>query len=412
MSQKLDAELAQTGTRFRIYPQNKNLKGFSEPEVIYINDKPGSIKAGPQDERMYVIDVKDKNKYEYPYLPPYSGLHYPFVQPDNEGHFDYINTNDRDFGSAAMYASIRRVLDIWEDYFGKTIPWSFRAQYSRLEIIPRIKWDNAHAGYGFIEFGFPRKHNMPWELDLKNPHCENFDVVAHELGHLIKYGVIGFPDSEENSTDEYGGHHEAFADLISIISLLHFDSVVNHLLENTKGNLFSENELSRIGELNDNETIRSAFNYMKMSDMSGASEEHELSLPFTGGAFDILVEIYEHNLIEQGIISEELGKKSYHAEADEILGIQKEFEGYFIDKKDEFKTALLDARDYFGRLMAVTWGQTSPNKLYYSTVVRNMIDADMELSSGKYSEIIRDCFKWREIIRSINDNSLRTWEIN
>ena len=410
MSQKLDTKLAQTGTRFRIFVQNKNLEGFNEQEVIYINAKPGTIKAGPEDDRMYVIDAKDKNPYNYPYLPSYNGEHYPPVEPDSEGHFDYINPSDRTFGAVSMYASIRRVLDIWEDYFGRTIPWFFRAHYSRLEIIPHIIWDNAHAGYGFIEFGFPPKGDG--NIDFENPYCENFDIVAHEFGHIIKYSVIGFPSSEKNETYEYGGHHEAFADLVGIVSLLHFDNVVNHILENTKGDLFSVNELSRVGELNESKCIRSAFNYMKMSDMIGVTEEHDLSLPFTGGAFDVLVEIYEHNLIEQGTIPEELGKRSYHAGRSEIPEIQEEFEQYFKDKKEEFKTALLEARDYFGRLMAVAWDKTAADNLYYSTVVANMIDADMKLSNGKYGEIIRDCFKWREIIKSINPNLLRTWKIN
>ncbi|WP_051623419.1 hypothetical protein [Clostridium hydrogeniformans] len=410
MSQELDTKLSETGTRFRVYPQNKNLKGFNEPELIYINSKPGTIKAGPQDDRMYVIDAKNKNPYDHPYLPPYSGQHYPNVEPDSEGHFDYIDPKDRAFGSTSMYASIRRVLDIWEDYFGKAIPWFFRAHYSRLEIIPRIVWNNAHAGYGFIEFGFPRKNHL--STDFENPYCENFDVVAHELGHIIKYEVIGFPDSEESETYEYGGHHEAFGDLISIVSLLHFDSVLNHLLDNTKGNLFSINELSRVGELNESESIRSVFNDMKMSDMLDVTEEHDLSLPFSGGAFDVLVEIYEHNLIEQGTIPENLAKRSYHADEVELPGIEEEFKQHFKDKKEEFKTALLDARDYFGKLMALTWDKTSPNNLYYSKVVTNMIDADMELSNGKYSKIIRDCFEWREIIKSIDNNLLRTWRVN
>ncbi|MCI0428388.1 MAG: hypothetical protein L0Z46_10270 [Nitrospiraceae bacterium] len=403
MSQTLDARLKESGTRFLIYPQHKSLKGFTKPEIVYLNAVPGTIRAGPEDHAIYVVDAMDKPPYEWPQLPPYTGPRHPPAKPDMNGHFDNIKPTERAFSSATMFATVRRVLDIWEDFFGRNLPWFFRVTYPRLELIPRVEWDNAHSGYGFLEFGFGR---TPGGIDHTNPYCENFDVLAHELGHSIKNEVIGWP-TRDRETLEYRGHHEAFGDLVAIVASLHFETVVDHLLEYTKGNLFSANELARVGELSKTREIRRAFNYEKMSTVN-RGEEHDLSLPFTGGAFDVFVEIYEQNLIERGAITKELGERSYNAQGAEIPGIQQEFQQYFKNKKKDFYGGLVDARDYFGKLMARAWDKTSKNDLYYSKVLTNMIDADVELSGGKYGRLIRDNFEWREITTSVDPQLLKT----
>lgn len=405
MSQFLDAQARENGTKFLVYPQNKKLRGFEQPEVVYINFPPGSIQAGPEDEKMYVVDAKDKLQYKFVWeKPPYKGSRFPPVQPNEEGHFDHILPNTRAFSSTVMYATVRRVLDIWEDYFGHSIQWYFHKDFDKLELIPRVEWANAHSGNGFLEFGFGR--NPDRSIDHSNPYCENFDVLAHEMGHTIKNSTIGQPKSRDTDTREYHGHHEAFGDLVAIVSVMHFHSVINHILKNTKGNLFSVNELSRMGELSQSREIRMAFNDIKMSDVDDPSEEHMLSQPFTGGAFDILVEVFQHNLIERGFISEKLGKRAFHAKGSEIDAVQNEFNQCYQGKEAEFKEALLDARDYFGKLMAKAWSNTSPDNLSYGEVLNNIIEADKELNEGKYNQTILDCFDWREIVPAVDDSQM------
>ncbi|MCY8953216.1 hypothetical protein MOE39_05015 [Bacillus cereus] len=398
MSQLLDAHAKEYGTKFLVYPQNKTVPGFENPEVLYINSPPKLIQAGPEDERMYVVDALNKKQFDHPDSPPfsypYNGPHLPAVQPNAEGHFDHVRPGSREFSAAAMYATVRRVMDIWEDYFGREIPWSF--DYPKLLLIPRVEWDNAQSGpAGFLEFGFPLNENET-DFDRENPYCENFDVLAHEIGHTIKNSVIGRPQIQ--MTNEYRGHHEAFGDLIAIVSTLHFDSVINRLLQNTKGNLFSVNELARIGELRDGRSIRIAFNNKKMSDVS--QRPHDLSKPFTGGAFDILVMIFQMILIEVNLIPKELGDRAYEAHFNEIPELQEEFAKHYINKELEFKSALLDARDRFGKLMAHAWNNTSKENLHYGKVLQKILDADKELFEGKYEQAIHSCFEWREITPS------------
>ena len=102
-----------------------------------------------------------------------------------------------------MYATVRRVLDIWEDYFGHRLDWHFESQFERLELIPLIDWDNAQSGFGFLEFGFGR--TVSGTVDHTRPYCENFDVLAHELGHSIIFSEVGFPSSPADEGIDYGG---------------------------------------------------------------------------------------------------------------------------------------------------------------------------------------------------------------
>ncbi len=125
--------------------------------------------------------------------------------------------------------------------------------FERLELIPVIGWDNAQSGYGFLEFGFGRR--ATGGIDHTAPYCQNFDVLAHELGHNILFSEVGVPDSGRE-TGEYGGFHESGGDLTALVACLHFNSVIDHLLENSSGNLFTVNELDRLGELPDGREIR------------------------------------------------------------------------------------------------------------------------------------------------------------
>jgi len=260
--------------------------------------------------------------------------------------------------------------------------------------VPRLAHqDNAWSGRGFLELGAEGRDK--W-------YAENFDVVAHEVGHLILRQVVGEPPPARK-TLAYRGHDEAAADLVAIVASLHFAPTVEHLLAHTRGNLFSPNELSRLGELGRAREVRRAFNYLTMADVrrhrdpDPAVYKYRFSRPFTGGAFDVLVEIYEHGLVQRGAIPEALAAASWKARGRALRALQREFDRHYRRRRAAFAEALLDARDYFGRLLARTWDKTALPGLSYGRVVRNMLAADTELSGGRYREIVRGCFAWRGI---------------
>ena len=211
MLRTLNRRFEQRGTRFLVYAQSKKLNGFARPELIYVNAPPGSIRPGPEDDAIYVVDAADKWAYrETGGAPPYTGARFPPAIPNRDGHFDMITPTHPAFSSATVYASVKCVFEIWEEYFGRQLSWRNGRRTQRLEVIPRAETDNAWAGDGFLEFGLV--NNSP-----SNPYCQNFDAVAHEVGHTIGWIVIGKP--ARRSLD-YRANDEACADLIAIVSAL------------------------------------------------------------------------------------------------------------------------------------------------------------------------------------------------
>ncbi len=409
MSLKLDKELEQSGTRFLLFPQPRFLPG-SEPEVITISVSPDKIMHGPADDRFFVVDAINKRPYNQFNRPQYTGEKREPSKPGSHGHFDKIDIDSRDFYCATMYATVRRVLDIWEDYFGSFIPWHFEGDFARMELIPLIEWNNAQSGYGFLEFGYAS--NGMGGIDKTKPYCENFDVLAHELGHSIIFSKVGFPINPNDRGIDFGGMHESGGDLIAIISLLHFNTVVDKLLSYTKGNLFTVNELTRVGELSNSRQIRLAFNSYRMSDVG--DEPHDRSQPLTGAIFDILVEVFQSNLVEKGLITEDLAERSTQNPTNDgvdLEKIQEEFGEAYLNKEAEFKISLLEARDYLGALLAKMWNEIDPNFLSYYVILQSLVRNDRIISGGKYSQIIRECFAWREIQVPSNSIYLKSFSI-
>jgi hypothetical protein len=206
------------------------------------------------------------------------------------------------------------------------------------------------------------------------------------------------PTDPDDWAVDYGGLHESAGDLVAIIASLHFDSVVDRLLRRTKGNLFTVNELDRVGELDASREIRVAFNYVRMSEVG--EEPHERSLPLTGGVFDVLVEVFQKNLVAAGAISQELANASSMSlgASDELGALQHQFDKAFKGKEGIFKLALLQARDYAGTLLARTWRSLRPpNFLTYHDVLRALLRADRQMTGGAHQTTIRECFAWREI---------------
>jgi hypothetical protein len=260
-----------------------------------------------------------------------------------------------------------------------------------------VRDNTAWSGYGFVEFG-----------RLGGLLCENFDVVAHEIGHCLVRSVIGRPDRK---TLAFRAFDEASADLMAIVAALHFEEVVEHLMLNTRGNLFSANILARVGELNRRQQVRNALNGWTMSAaedefVDDDRRKYQLSLPFTGGAFEVLVEIYEQGLLQRGVIAEGLVRTSRAARRRDLARTQREFGRVFRRRRVEFTTTLLDARDTLGRLLARTWEKTTLADLRgsprhaYRRVVGHMLAADAEMSGGRYAALIRAAFAGRGIAPS------------
>lgn len=392
---------AGTGTRFLLFPQAPVLSAIGPPETVWIDAPPGSIGPGPSDDRMYVVDAIGKRRhYEYPDLPPWRGAAAAPAQPGPTGHFDHVAPPSREFMAAHMYGTLRFVRDIWERYFGGPVRWHFAAHFPRLELIPLIEWDNAHCGYGFLETGFAYP-----DAPERAPFCLNFDVLAHELGHAFVYGLLGTPPPER-VTATYHAFHESAADCVAMIAVLHFDSVVDRLLEATRGNLYLPNELNRIGELSETAQIRLASQSLTLADVPDLDtpvgrltqpERHALSLPLTGAVFDILVDVFQALLVQDGLIDAALDRASRRdAPAADDAMVQAAFDQRYAGRHAAFKSVLIDARDYVGRLLAHAWTMLSWD-LSYRQLAGTLLAADARRFGGAGRNIIIDSLAWRGI---------------
>lgn len=391
--QSVSPKTGSLGTRFLIYPQVPHLTGYEKPETVWISTPPAEIKAGPADRRMYVVDpLFEKPVYEYPYQPPFIGDRFPPAEAGPDGHFDHLDPQSREFVCAHVFATLRRVLDIWESYLGHEIIWHFAQTYERLEIIPQVNWHNAQSGYGYMEFGIERG-------DRENalPYALNFDVIAHEFGHALIFAEMGTPT--RSAGRQYFGYHESVSDLIALISLLHFDSVLDRLLRSTNGNLLTMNELNRIAELAGDKQIRTASNDRKMSTVSDAV--HDLSKPFTGAIFDTLVELYHRDAVDQGLVDlpkEVSHDRLFELDHHEIELIGTRFAEAFAARSFLLKSTLENARDLLGSAIARSWSTLDPDTLNYAVAGAAIADQFDEMGEPDAGDILMENLEWREIV--------------
>jgi hypothetical protein len=393
-----------TGTRFRLFPQLPHGRPGRPPETVWISTPPHRIGPGPSDDLVYLIHPLEKFR---PYgvqqglggrpqldLPPWRGHILRPVQPDPDGHFDHIPPGTPEFAEAHVFGSVRFTMDIWERYFGHPLSWHFGRDYSRLETVMLPSFNNAHVGYGFMEVG---AHHG--EDGSTVPFALNFDVIAHELGHLIIYGTVGIPRPGAGK-GEYFGFHESAADMVAILAALHFDTMLDDLLDETRGNLYAFNELNRFAELSATEEIRLASNPVKMWEFSaGWDKEHDLSQPLTGALFDVLVDVFQEILVDRGLIPRELADLSdmleQHPEYDAL--IQPRFDALYPARREAFREALIDAREYMGIALAATWQRLPADFLDFVMVAEMLIAVDRELTGGRHREEMVESFRWRAI---------------
>ncbi|WP_291732595.1 hypothetical protein [Leisingera sp. F5] len=306
----------------------------------------------------------------------------------------HVLPSDPGFEAVHLFAAAHFTLDVWEAYFGHPIPWHFARDYDRLELSLLPSLDNAHIGWGFLETGGTWEHGGEYRA-----YSLNFDVVAHEIGHAIIYSVAGMPVSDD-VPGEYFGFHESAADMVALIASLHFGSVVEELLENTKGNLYTFNQLNRFAELAGNAQIRMAANTRTLQEfVSGWSSEHALSEPLTGAMFDILVDIFHERLLVHDLITPEMEDLSDQLEETPYYSdvMQALFDARYALDPEGFRISLLEARDFLGAYLAAAWSMLDAENLTYAAVEKALLIVDQETTGGAFHSIIEGNFRMRGI---------------
>lgn len=132
------------------------------------------------------------------------------------------------------------------------------------------------------------------------------DVITHELGHAVLDYLR--PDFWSVGSMEIWAFHEAFGDVFAFLASLHHDTIINFIINETKGNLFESSIASKLAEqfgtgLGLNGYLRNVdndLNYVNPSTLANAStnkdaltkEPHNFSRVMSGVLYRIFAEIY------------------------------------------------------------------------------------------------------------------------
>jgi hypothetical protein len=386
------------GTRFRVLPQPAKL-GFA-PVTVHVDVQPDDIGPGPTDAIIETIDAINKFGYHRDDdealrgRPPYRGRRRPALPPNGDGHFEF-EPGTPEFSVAAPFAIVHTVVRIWRHYLERPVRWDFAtAARPRLELIPHIRSYNAWSGDGALEFGYPDYPDR-----VTNPFCENFEVVAHETGHLIMRSVIGTMPDDQKSL-QHRAHEEAAADLIAMFSVLQFAPVLDHVLADTDGQLYGANVLSRIGEwgVTKSDVERTLFNEATLTSVRErrSVDKHALSLPFSGAVYDLFVEAFQARLVEGKALTREVADRSRHRPGAPLRAGRAAFTRARREKPEQFREALLGARDEVARLLAQAWRATPRDGVTFAGVAGRILAADAA-AGGRRAALIRDVFAARGI---------------
>ena len=401
------AREAAGGTRFRLFPvYAENMA----PETVEIPSVAGSIGSGPSDHALYVADAASKAEpYDPPhYGPPYRGPLLPPARPDREGHFDHLPVGTPQFLAAHQFGAMRYTLDIWEHYLGHRVTWWDSHLHPRMELVPLVDWPNAQSGPGFMETGLWRGAD-----GCVQPYALNFDVIAHETGHQILFSQLGVPTAEGVGAP-FLAFHESFSDLVALIAVMHFPSVLARLLEQTQGNLYVLNLVNRIAETSAHTQIRLAANTVTMADVADIAladdgswidptgrgrNQHWIAAPLTGAIFDILVEIYQDALVAQGLIPNEADAQGWtRDEVDAAFTeLGRTFSVALARFGREFTSVIRDARDTVGRALAHVMLTVRPEGLSFATVAALFLEAMEAQGHGPLMPAMLAHFLWRGI---------------
>jgi hypothetical protein len=363
-------------TRFRIFLQPPYVPGFEEPATVEIETE-DQIEAGPTDSLLYVLDAENKPSYraQAPHAyqrfrgRPWKGaLNRVIARPGHDGHFDHLTPDDPAFPAASVYATARLTLNFWNRIFKDADLDELNAWHhepdklaeeeedyrlaGRLQLVPRCGSTGSRTGYGYLEVGqdnpghrYRPRPDGPERLTYqRGAMWQNFDVIAHEVGHAILFRRVGFPAGATKDVrdwfaipePEFLAFHESMADLVAILSLLDVEAARQFILTRRNGIDIA----AGVGELQRLDAmgflpIRSALNESKYPGPGRFKNEeaHTNSMSLTGAVFDTLKRAYE-------------ARRMLSATATPV----------------DSSTALAEARDIVARALARLWA--SPEYLW------------------------------------------------
>lgn len=256
------------------------------------------------------------------------------------------------------------------------------AAVDTMQIRPRAgKAANAFYNRGSLQFFF-FPHPNGGNLFTAN----SSDVVSHEFGHAF-LDIIR-PELWSQQATEIWAFHEAFGDIVAVLTAMQSDRIMENAIEQTNGEVWKTNIATRLAEEmgkalyvyardKDGELdyalrdVTVPFNYTepeklpkKGKDNQLLGECHSFSRIFSGAWYEMMMLMYQKNRVE---------------------GMEP-------------KPALVAARDTAARYI-MNGAQHAPMTVrFFEAVCRQMMHLD-RAEGGKYQKIMTDVFSSRNLLR-------------
>ena len=222
-------EAARRARKMTIVAQDPSVTDDDDNIVVAQVDVPVDlVEPGPRGQRFHVVDY---DATQGVLLPPVD-LRDPAVD-DWQRSWSYLDRfvgadnerlmSDPKFHAQNVYAIASRTLAAFELALGRRLAWAFGGH--QMYLVPHAFSEaNAHyAGddrgvfFGYLELGDDRIYT-----------CLSHDIVAHETTHAILDGLR--PRFIEPSLPDQAAFHEAFADIVALLSVFSVGSLIETVL--------------------------------------------------------------------------------------------------------------------------------------------------------------------------------------
>jgi hypothetical protein len=359
-----ESEAAQQSVNVVVYPQDPFV---GDPEVREMNA--ADIQPGLVNSRVVIQDSIVKP-----------------AQPDDEGHYMYWpGTSEFDQVNAFYYTTF--TLRMYERYAQRGLPWSFPSP--RLAIDPH-RGDGANAFYSEQDrlLGFNSFQGNGTFVYA----AQSADVVTHETGHAVLDGLRDlFNESFGLGANAF---HESFGDMTAVLVALHDDSLIQRLLDWTKGDLRMSSFLSTLAE-------QMTITLRQEADRAKHIQRHTIYLRNTLNTFRVrpFDELPADTNNPEGELSREAHNYSRlfsGAFYDILVGIYERIKAE--DPHTPARVAIHRARDIAGYMLVCAVELGPVGECDFADMAKAFMAANAVLEKGKHEDILVQVFTARGIL--------------
>jgi len=187
-----------------------------------------AVNEGPRGYRVHVIDYDSTNDILYPAAPVPPGMNRDDDLPVDpfQKLTDAALLRLPEFHAWMSYGVIMKTLSRFEFALGRRIGWAFGGH--QIQVSPHAFAD-ANAFYSGPARGLFFGYFPSLDARRKIFTCLSHEVVAHETTHALLDGLR--ERYTDPSSPQQAGFHEAFADIVALLSTFSAESLVAKLVD-------------------------------------------------------------------------------------------------------------------------------------------------------------------------------------